>query len=55
MEWNKNLDAGFGSETSEIKWLPYQEARKKLTYSSERKILDKARLLLKARDQLTLV
>jgi ADP-ribose pyrophosphatase YjhB (NUDIX family) len=44
MEWRK--DVGYGSETSEVRWLPYLEARRLLTYNSEKKILDKAKRIL---------
>lgn len=46
MEWLEDLEAGFGPETSEIAWLTYGKARKKLTHSGEKKILDKAKKLL---------
>jgi len=42
MEWQKDLPEGFGSETSKVEWLVYDEARKKLLHSGERKVLDKA-------------
>lgn len=43
MEWTSDLPDGFGFETSEIAWLPYDEARKKLKHSGEKKVLDKAK------------
>ena len=46
MQWLKDLPEGFDEETSEVLWLPYEEARKKLSYSGEKKILDKAKNLL---------
>jgi 8-oxo-dGTP pyrophosphatase MutT (NUDIX family) len=46
MEWKSDIPSGFGSETSKIGWYPYQEARKTLSYSGERKILDKAKEIL---------
>jgi 8-oxo-dGTP pyrophosphatase MutT (NUDIX family) len=46
MEWQKDVPEGIGWETEEIAWLPYQEARKRLSYSGEKKILDKAKELL---------
>ena len=55
MKWSKDLASGFGPETSEIKWLPFEEARKKLSYSGEKKILDKGREILKSGIQETLV
>ena len=48
MEWQKNLSRGFGFETEKIEWLSYKKARKKLSYSGEKKILDKAKKLLEA-------
>lgn len=46
MKWKKDLPEGFGEETSEVVWLPYNEARKKLSYGGEKKILDNAKELL---------
>lgn len=46
MEWQKDLPEGFGEETSKVLWLSYDEARKKLSYSGEKKILDKANEIL---------
>ncbi|OGM59186.1 hypothetical protein A3A75_03145 [Candidatus Woesebacteria bacterium RIFCSPLOWO2_01_FULL_39_10] len=46
MEYISDLPEGFGFETSEIAWLPYEEARNKLKHSSEKKILDKAKNIL---------
>jgi ADP-ribose pyrophosphatase YjhB (NUDIX family) len=46
MEWIKDLPEGFGHETSEIAWLPYEEAKKKLSYSGERRVLGEAKELL---------
>jgi 8-oxo-dGTP pyrophosphatase MutT (NUDIX family) len=46
MEFEKGLPEGFGFETSEIAWLPYDEARKRLKHSGEKKMLDKANELL---------
>jgi 8-oxo-dGTP pyrophosphatase MutT (NUDIX family) len=43
MEWQFDLTEGFGSETSEIGWSFYEEARKKLKHQGEKKILDKAK------------
>ncbi len=45
-EWVGDLPEGFGEETSEIVWLPYEEALKKLSYSGERQVLKKAKELL---------
>lgn len=46
MKWIKDLPDGFDDETSEIAWLPYQEAYKKLSFSGEKSILKKANELL---------
>ena len=46
MEWTKNLSEGFGEETSEIAWLPFDQAVKRLAYSGEKQILKKAKELL---------
>lgn len=45
MKWIKDLPEGFGFETEETKWFSYEDARKKLSYSGEKKILDKAKTL----------
>ena len=47
MEWVADLPEGFDFETSEVAWLTFPEARKRLSYSNEKKILDKAKELLK--------
>ena len=46
MEFVKDLPESFGEETSEIAWLPYEEAYKKLSFSGEREVLKKAKELL---------
>lgn len=46
MEWQRDLPEGFGEETSAVEWLAYEEARKKLSYSGEKKMLDKAKQIL---------
>jgi len=46
MEWARDLSQGFDGETSEIAWLPYDEAFKKLAYNGEKQILKKAEELL---------
>lgn len=51
MEFSADLPEGFGWETSEIAWLPYQEAFKKLTYAGEKQVLKKANELLKIQDR----
>jgi len=45
MEHVKDLPEGFGDETEEVKWLEYESAKKKLSFSGEKKILDQARKL----------
>lgn len=45
-EWLRDLPQGFGEETSEILWLPYDEAYKKLSFSGEKQVLKKAKELL---------
>lgn len=46
MERIKDLPEGFGEETSETVWLPYEEAYKKLAFNGEKQILKKAKELL---------
>ena len=46
MEYISDLPEGFGEETSEIVWLPFEEACKKLSFSGEKRILKKAKELL---------
>lgn len=46
MEWKKDLPDGFDEETSEITWLPYDEAYKKLSFGGEKGVLKKAKELL---------
>lgn len=43
MEWVKDLPEGFGEESSEVAWLPFEEATKRLKYSTEKQILKKAK------------
>lgn len=43
MEWLKDLPQGPGPETSEVVWLEFEDARKKLSYPREKKVLDKAK------------
>jgi 8-oxo-dGTP pyrophosphatase MutT (NUDIX family) len=50
MEWAKDIEDGFGDETSEVLWLDFDDARKKLTYPREKKTLDKAKKLLDSLD-----
>lgn len=46
MEWVKDGPNGFDFETSEIAWLPYNEALERLSYKSEKEALEKAKNLL---------
>jgi 8-oxo-dGTP pyrophosphatase MutT (NUDIX family) len=46
MEWTADLPEGFGSETSAVEWLPFEEAYRKLSFAGEREILKKAKELL---------
>jgi 8-oxo-dGTP pyrophosphatase MutT (NUDIX family) len=46
MQWEKDLPQGFDDETSEIAWLAFPEAYKKLSFSGEKQILKKAKELL---------
>lgn len=55
MEWQGDLTGGFGSETSDIAWLSFENARKRLKHSGEKKILDKARQLLEQGTQENLI
>lgn len=51
MEWQKDLAGGHDFETERVEWLPYVDARKRLTYSSEKKILDEAKEILETVSQ----
>lgn len=46
MEWTHDLPEGFDGETSEIAWLPFEEALKTLSFNKERKVLEKAKDIL---------
>lgn len=46
MEWLSDSPEGFDGETSEIAWLSFEEAYKKLSFSGEKQVLKKARELL---------
>lgn len=46
MEWVRDLPEGFDCETTEVKWLPYKEANKTLSFGGEKQILKKAKELL---------
>ena len=46
MEFTRDLPGGYGWETSEVVWLPYEEAKKQLSFGGEKEILVKAEKLL---------
>ena len=46
MEYIRNLPGGFDNETSEVAWLNFEEAKKRLSFSGEKQILAKAYKLL---------
>ncbi len=46
MEHVKDLPEGHDGETSEVVWLQFDEARKKLSFSGEKQILTKAKEIL---------
>jgi hypothetical protein len=43
MEWVKDVPEGHDQETSEIAWMSFEEAYKKLSFSGEKLILKKAK------------
>lgn len=45
MEWVRDLPEGFDGETSEVRWLPYDEAYKTLSIPREQELLKKAKEL----------
>lgn len=46
MEYSAEIKSGFGEETAEVRWLPYEEARRRLKHSGEKKVLDLAKDLI---------
>ena len=46
MEWLRDLPEGHDEETSEITWLLYEDAYRKLTYPTEKQVLRKAKEIL---------
>lgn len=46
MEWISDSPKGFDFETSEVAWLSYENALKKLSFDREKEVLIKARSLL---------
>ena len=55
MEWQIDSEEGYGFETLEVRWLPYEEARKTLSINGEKKILDKAKEILDSGIQPSLI
>jgi len=55
MKWTRDLPEGYDQETEEIAWLPYEEARKRLTYKGEKEVLGKAKKILGSGTQGNLV
>lgn len=49
MKYLRDTEEGFSFETAEVAWLPYQEAGERLTYSSEKKVLEMATLVLEGK------
>ena len=48
MEYQSDSPSGFGEETERAIWLPFEEAKEKLTFKSEKQILAKAKKMLEA-------
>ena len=46
MKWIKDLPEGHDGETSEVFWLPFEEAKKQLSFGGEKQMLVKAKKLL---------
>ena len=46
MEYVRDLPEGFDWETEEVVWLPFEEARKQLSFGGEKEMLVKAKELL---------
>ncbi len=55
MEWLRDLPEGHDFETSEVAWLQYEEAYKKLTYPTEKQVLKKGKELLERPEQPNLI
>lgn len=47
MEWARDLPEGFDFETSEVAWLPFEEALERLSFDREKEVLEKAKVLPK--------
>jgi 8-oxo-dGTP pyrophosphatase MutT (NUDIX family) len=48
MEYKEDIKEGFGWETQEVAWLPFDQAKEKLTFKSEKEILEKAQKILES-------
>lgn len=48
MRWLKDIKEGPGWETEKVLWLSYEKAKEKLTFKSEKEILEKAQKILAA-------
>jgi 8-oxo-dGTP pyrophosphatase MutT (NUDIX family) len=46
MEWEKDLDEGFGFETAEVKWFPFEEARRLLKNGGEKEMVEKSQEII---------
>jgi len=46
MEYEEEAENGHDEEVAEVAWLPFEEAREKLTFKNEKEILAKAREIL---------
>ncbi|OGM24606.1 hypothetical protein A2962_01470 [Candidatus Woesebacteria bacterium RIFCSPLOWO2_01_FULL_39_61] len=55
MRWIKDMHQGPGFETEKVEWLEFEKARKKLSFSGEKKFLDQAEKILDSGIQESLV
>jgi 8-oxo-dGTP pyrophosphatase MutT (NUDIX family) len=46
MEYEKEAENGHDEEVAEIAWLPFEEAKERLTFKSEKEVLAKAKEIL---------
>jgi 8-oxo-dGTP pyrophosphatase MutT (NUDIX family) len=51
MEYLKKRKEGPDFEVERVSWLPFEEARETLTFLSEKKVLEKAKKILKGREK----
>jgi len=51
MEYKEDIKEGFGWETQKVAWLPFNQAKEKLTFKSEKEILCKAQKILEETQQ----